>query len=220
MANSDPGIAGQIAGNNEWSDRMEGLFAIENLVTGSLSSKFVDYTKTVAEFVANSIGKYGSQAFVGGFMDGRTNVFQSVFQEIRALNPMADLAYFSWTDIPGLADFVNARQGNVSVLAHSWGADTAARLAYSGTYMAELITFDGVSRHADVSTHDFFSGVAANTGSWTNVNAVGGGIFDGGNWVAQIGGAWGSSPRGYADFYVEVDRNHSSVVGCAYGGCW
>ncbi len=130
----------------------------------------------------------GGVAFVGGFFD--KTIQGPVLQAYQAYT--GDKAYFQWYESEALAQWIDANAGNVSIISHSYGADMAAEVVAAGWVVNTLITVDPVGW-----TRPDFADVAANTGSWINYNAVGGGATWP-NFVASIGGAWNNAPSSYA----------------------
>jgi hypothetical protein len=149
----------------------------------------------------------GGTAFVGGFFDYWTHgpVYDQYLEYIR-LNPGAGAAYFTWDQGGALASWIDANGGAVSVIGHSYGGDTAASVVAAGHGVNSLTTVDPVGW-----TRPSYSAVAANSGSWTNFNAVGGG-WSTPNIIAGIGGAWNSGPSGYATIFRNINQDHAGVM--------
>jgi len=147
----------------------------------------------------------GGTAYVGGFFDNTTEgpAFQAYE---RAIAQGADAAYFTWDQGPALAAWIDENDGWVIVMGHSYGGDTAATVVAQGHYVESLVTVDPVSWF-----RPSYTAVAANAGTWTNLNAIGGqGSMP--NFIAGVGGAWGTGPRGYATTYSEINADHASIM--------
>jgi RHS repeat-associated protein len=146
----------------------------------------------------------GGVAFVGGAMDyeiGGPAI--TAYRDYLTTNPGASAAYFQWDQYEALALWIDANGGSVTVIGHSYGGNTAATVVAAGHFVDRLITADPVSR-----IRPSFSDVAANSGSWTNINATGGGRSFA-NFVAWVGGDWGNSPAGYANHQVWKHSDHA-----------
>jgi len=116
-------------------------------------------------------------------------------------------AYFQWYESDALAQWIDANGGNVNVIGHSYGGDMAAEVVAAGHAVNALRTVDPVGW-----ARSNYAYVAANSDSWVNYVAAGGGV----NWpnfVAGIGGAWNSVP--HADNFL-VNADH---VGVCYPYC-
>lgn len=145
----------------------------------------------------------GGTAFVGGFFDKTINgpVLQAYQSHVRA---GGNGAYFQWYESDALGQWIDANGGNVSVIGHSYGGDMAAEVVAAGHAVNALRTVDPVGW-----TRPNFADVAANSGSWVNYNAVGGGATWP-NFVAGMGGAWNNAPSGYAS-HSNVPYDHAGV---------
>ena len=175
-------------------------------VTGAFSYAFASGLGSRSSGPTLSQGT-GGTAFVGGFFDYWTHgpVYDQYLEYIR-LNPGAGAAYFTWDQGGALASWIDANGGAVSVIGHSYGGDTAASVVAAGHGVNSLTTVDPVGW-----TRPSYSAVAANSGSWTNLNAVGGG-WSTPNIIAGIGGAWNSGPSGYATIFRNINQDHAGVM--------
>jgi RHS repeat-associated protein len=144
----------------------------------------------------------GGVAFVGGFFD--KTIHGPLLQAYEAY--AGDKAYFQWYESEALGQWIDANGGNASVIGHSYGADMAAEVVAAGHSVNALRTVDPVGW-----TRPNFANVAANSGSWVNYNAVGGGATWP-NFVAGIGGAWNNAPSSFLGFaHRNVTYDHAGV---------
>lgn len=104
-------------------------------------------------------------------------------------------------------------RARVVVVAHSWGADTAAQavaqLGAEGRRVATLVTVDPVGRF---TSDDFFRRVRNGTEQWTNIRATGGRSTEGSNLVAALGGPYGTRPDDWADTTIEAPFAHGNFA--------
>ncbi len=148
----------------------------------------------------------GATAFVGGFFDHTINgPAYTAYNDYIQSNPEAGAAYFTWDQGGALASWIDSYGGAVTVSGHSYGGDTAASVVAAGHRVDSLITVDPVSW-----IRPNYADVAANAGTWTDFNAVGGaGSFV--NFIAVIGGDWGSGPQRLATTFKNIDLNHANI---------
>ena len=99
----------------------------------------------------------------------------------------------------------NNSKYSVTVIGHSYGGNSAARVVAAGHRVDHLITVDPVGRFKAN-----FKNVAKYSGTWTNYVATGGGM-NGNNLVARIGGWYGHKPKGYADHHISVNKDHVDI---------
>lgn len=140
----------------------------------------------------------GGTAFVGGFFDKTINgPVLSAYENFNGSNK----AYFQWYQREPLGKWIDANAGNVDIIGHSWGGDLAAEVVAAGHAVNALTTVDPVGW-----TRPDFAAVTANTGSWVNYNAIGGGAAIP-NIVARIGGAWNNAPPST----INVPHDHATA---------
>jgi RHS repeat-associated protein len=155
----------------------------------------------------------GGVAFVGGFFDKTSGgSVLDAYNEFEGPNK----AYFTWDQGEALAKWIDENGGNVDIIAHSYGGDTAASVVAAGHSVNTLITVDPVSRFGPN-----YSAVAENSATWINYDARGGGVTLP-NVIAGVGGAWNSGPKGYADTYEKKTQyDHADIMThCGrLGGC-
>lgn len=131
----------------------------------------------------------------------------AAYNAFKADNPnVADVKYFTWTDASGLAQWVNQNGGQVTIVAHSYGADTAASMVASGVKVKTLVTLDPVSY-----IRPNFQQVAANSEQWLDFVAAGGGL-NLANAIAGIGSSWNNATQGYAKTW-DVNADHANIAG-------
>jgi len=104
---------------------------------------------------------------------------------------------------------VDASGGQITLIAHSYGADTAASVVANGLKVQTLVTLDPVSYD-----QPNFQRVAANSGQWLNYVAAGGGLTLP-NVIAGVGSAWNDATLGYATNTTNVDLDHANIAGSA-----
>jgi hypothetical protein len=104
----------------------------------------------------------------------------------------------------------------IVLIGHSWGGDTAARVAAElgqrGRPVDLLLTVDPVGSAGKATDNpmraDFLRSVSVGAREWTNVEAVGGGTFEGSNILAALGGPYGDGPREFATRHIEANFRH------------
>jgi len=175
------------------------------------------YTPTgdVAQQIANALEGKGAIAFVGGFGDESiSQIMENAAANFPNTNG-AQIAYFTWDQQSELEDWINQQNtltgGNVAVIGHSYGADTAATAVADGAQVSALITLDPVSQFPPS-----LSNVQNNAQTWINVytdpDAAMRSQEEGiGNLLASMGGQWQNDPQGYATDHYVVNLNHADV---------
>ena len=216
------GIAAGVTGGTnaiEHGDSTGGLLQILQ----SLGSAIVANSEAIANAVSNvvqpsqvpPIQVTGSKlVFVGGLGDQSIGGDELVHGAFKAyLHPNGDqsvtnpnVQYFSWDQADQLKAYIQANKGDVTVVAHSWGADTVANVVAGGTSVKQLITLDPVSY-----IRPDLSAVAANSGQWIDLNAVGGRSFNLPNIVAGIGAPWNTGPNGVATIFKNINTDHGGA---------
>lgn len=137
--------------------------------------------------------------FVGGFGDGSSGIVQSYYNNYHQSNP--DSSYYSWDNLNGiLQDIANTPDGDpINLIGHSYGGDTAAKAAMRACRKINLlITIDPVSHH-----RPNLDDLAANVGTWVDVDAEGNNSLQLSNLISGIGGGWNGAPNGIADSYIQ-----------------
>lgn len=150
----------------------------------------------------------GPRAYVGGFFD-RTLEGPAFAAYDRAVRAGITAEYFTWDEGSKLASWIDANNGNVTVIGHSYGGDTAASVVAQGRAVKMLVTVDPVSWF-----RPDFAAVQANAGIWTNWNATGGqGTLP--NIIAGLGGAWNNAPSPYTTWHGSGGiQNHATIMIC------
>ena len=99
----------------------------------------------------------------------------------------------------------------VNLIGHSWGGDTAARVAIDNPgRVSVLVTVDPVTTFG--TTPDF-SPLHTSVGAWININAAGKpNRGDASNVIATFG-RWGNDPNRYATLHRSVPYNHGDFSG-------
>ena len=169
-------------------------------------------------FVSRIADQYGNvpdqvNIFIGGAGDQDVN---GNVQNSFSLNrySVGDNYYFTNDSEKSVIAFIKdnvPKDIEVNVTGHSWGGDTAAKVALAlPNRVNKLITIDPVTTFSDLPKLEKLSDV---TNEWVNVNALNsngpslGDILNG-NLVAAFGG-WDDRPDGLADIHIDASREHS-----------
>lgn len=151
--------------------------------------------------------------FVGGAGDSLFKPVEGYFKDFNDANPGSRTEFFSHDQPRAIRRLIEGLPAgtHISLVGHSWGGDTAAqvaaRLGEDGRRITELMTIDPVGNFRG---SDFYSRVLKGTGTWLNVNAIGGKWWETSNLIAGIGGPYGTSPRGVAQGFIEAPYTHGS----------
>jgi hypothetical protein len=162
-----------------------------------------------ADWDNNPVPKGSRVAFVGGHSDyspwGAKVVRAAYLQHIED-HGEGTAAYFEWTEYDKLTAWIDQAKGQVTVIAHSYGADMAAQVVANGHSVHRLVTVDLVGwLRPDMAK------IAANAQVWVNYDA-GNSLNSWSNIVARLGGAWDAAPNGYATSpKVYNNENHVSI---------
>ncbi len=154
--------------------------------------------------------------FVGGLADGSTGIVEGFFDRFGSPDAGHASRYFSHDDGRAIRTFIDSLpQGTrVSLVGHSWGGDTAARVAAAlgaaGRKVDTLVTVDPVGRGIGAG---FFERVKAGAIHWVNVNAVGTGRTNLPGLIAGLGNDYGSGPQRYADVFLNAPKGHEDFEG-------
>ena len=142
-------------------------------------------------------------AYVGGFGDCRNKFVRRMFE---AYGKNGDL-YFEHYQERALAEWIDESNSNysITVIGHSYGGNSAARVVANGYRVHRLITVDPVGRFKPN-----FKNVAKYSAVWTNYVATGGGI-NRNNLIARMGGWYGHRPKQYASHHICVDKDHVDI---------
>lgn len=114
--------------------------------------------------------------------------------------------YFQWFERQALADFLQQSRQPVLVIAHSYGAATAASVAAAGYRIDELVTIDPVSWRKPNGAM-----VRRHCRHWRNYLA-GDRRFNFANLVARCGGWWQDWPEFYAHQHLSLPADHADIV--------
>ena len=100
----------------------------------------------------------------------------------------------------------------VSLVGHSWGGDTAARIATAmgreGWQVDNVITMNPVRWGFVAPDTSLYSDIRTGAANWTSVNATGGGRWDASNLIAGLGRDYGSGPQDFAYQYIDAPLAH------------
>lgn len=136
--------------------------------------------------------------WVGGALDYYTGL---VRQHVHA-----EQVYFQWFERKALADYLQRSHHPVLVIAHSYGACTAASVAADGYKIDELVTIDPVSWRKPNGAL-----VRRHCRHWRNYQA-GDTQLNFANLVARCGGWWQDWPALYAHQHLVLPADHATVV--------
>lgn len=158
------------------------------------------------------------RAFVGGFFDRTMGIFGlgPVYSEFQAYRKSGgDAVYFTWDETDALADWIGSNPGG-AVMAHSYGADTAASVVAAGNRVGFLFTADPVSW-----LRPEYADIGRNATTWVNVDAQGGSSWSFDNIVAGVGGAWNAAPSESGAIHRPSTASHANFAQMcgAIGGC-
>ncbi|WP_299939497.1 RHS repeat-associated core domain-containing protein [uncultured Microbulbifer sp.] len=213
------GVGGGFGKDTQLATRM--------LVSGSISEatggKFANGAATAAFAMAmGSIARSGTPptekpnitgsdkvAFVGGAGDGSglsDPVVQDKYKAYIEEYGEESAKYFEWTDSDALSTYISDHKGRVTVVAHSYGADTATHIVAGGSQVYKLVTVDPVGW-----TRPSMQAIAKNAVIWNNYDSTGGMWSHQSNFIATVGGAWNSRPDGYATNHTASSLNHMSI---------
>ena len=203
----------------------QGLVDSLNLYLPAVANEFIATQATITPGTVSldqisptpdMLGNPQHIAFVGGFFDYSQSLLAgphaqttyNEYLEYAKANPVADVQYFTWDNTAGLTAWgnpVDAKGGQITLIGHSYGGDTAASVVANGLKVQTLVTLDPVSY-----IRPDFQKVAANSGQWLNfVAAVGGLTLP--NAIAGIGSAWNDATMGYTTRTSNVATDHGGV---------
>ncbi|MFV1872342.1 MAG: RHS repeat-associated core domain-containing protein [Oleiphilus sp.] len=156
------------------------------------------------------VGVKGDQAvaYVAGAGDS------SLHGTVKGIANAEEAAYFTWDQSKELSRWIEANSGrNITIIGHSYGADTAAGVIANGYRVSTLLTVDPVSW-----IRPDFSSVASNTGTWLNLDSISN-ARTWNNFVAVIGGAWDAAPQGIAN-HASSRYGHVGICVMHCGSYW
>ena len=162
--------------------------------------------------------------FIGGFFDDTAGqIVHNYEKRFEAIHPEASVQYFHWDELSQIEGFLrNLPQDEaVNLIGHSFGGDTAARIAAEGIRQLKvLITIDPVtSPHTEAPQVEgkkmvlppptlipqaYFEGIKTNVSLWVDVNSTGGSPLEFSNVIAATAD-WGETPKGHADRFFNQD---------------
>ena len=189
----------------------------------SYSNVFGSFHVQVRGGIQTRISEVDPVVFVGGAGDSTLsyNVY-SVYQRFMQLNPSIVTKYFSWDQTDNIVAYLKT-VGNapITLIGHSYGADTAAKVAAFAMETLHrtinlLVTVDPVSRFG--LTEHMFARIAAGTDRWVNITAMPE-TPNRSDLVAAIGGKWPASANAYADDSYTYNTNHNDFEGMLNAAC-
>ncbi|USD21226.1 hypothetical protein [Microbulbifer variabilis] len=136
-------------------------------------------------------------------MDDKNEFVKSMYE---AYGKEGDI-YFEHHQKKELAAWIdeNNSEYSLTVIGHSYGGNSAARVIAAGHRVDHLITADPVGRFKPN-----FTNVALYSETWTNYVATGGGM-NRNNLVARAGGWYGHKPEWYADAHIPINKDHVEI---------
>jgi len=164
---------------------------------------------TTSQISPIALGTKPAVAFVGGFGDATSGIVQDDFNQYQLERPSDPSAYFSWTDGTKLANWIQQEDAagyQVTVIAHSYGGDTAATVAANGSKVFNLVLLDPVSL-----ARPSLSAMQANATNIYDYDATGGSALQQSNLIAGIGGAWNHYAAGVAQMYDVTNASHADI---------
>lgn len=206
-------IAGAIVGGTV-SELTGGKFA-NGAITGAFVAALTYQEPEVQKQPKPNITGSDKVAFVGGFGDNNDALHKlglsaptvrDKYNAYVAANGADSAAYFEWTQGEAIKTYVADNNGRVTIVAHSYGADTTGGLVAAGMQVHKLVTVDPVGW----STPNM-QAVSNNVVTWINYDSTGGMLSHPSNFVGAIGGAWNSRPDGYATQHIPSSKNHVDI---------
>lgn len=150
--------------------------------------------------MSNVISELRQVAWVGGAFDHSTKLLKN--------HVPPGQHYFQWHERRAICEWLQKTDGKPTLLiAHSYGASTAAHIVASGYRVSELVTIDPVSwRRPNLQQLRKF------VGHWRNYQAVDT-SWNFANTVARCGGWWQQWPADYAHQHLQIEADHALIVG-------
>jgi pimeloyl-ACP methyl ester carboxylesterase len=149
----------------------------------------------------------------GGFDDWISGIVKSYEANYRALNPTLHSRYFSWTESINISNYLLfevAKVAHITVIGHSYGADTAFAVLSKNRGADVLISIDPVGRFKTPWTQ-----ISNSAAQWLNVRAEPSEKNKSGDdTIANLGGKYERPPeRGQAgspNYSFSVDATHGA----------
>ena len=158
--------------------------------------------------------KQGTVIFIGGYGDGRNigddGIVSRYADTFRNAHDNLDVQYFPWDQADKIRNYAASLSPgtDVSIVGHSYGADTGAQVAQSlgrqNIPVNTLVTIDPVGHGW---TDGFMSNVANNSARWVNVQAQPP-SWNRSDWVAFGGSRVGSDVSPYVDDFIVSPGHH------------
>ncbi|RMB52119.1 hypothetical protein C8J44_3147 [Sphingomonas sp. PP-CE-3A-406] len=148
----------------------------------------------------------------GGGDDWFSHIVESYAEQYRKSNPTYQCPYFSWTAGSGIVSTLeNAAKGSfITVIGHSYGADTAFSAIQRGRPVNTLISIDPVGRFRPA-----WATISGRCLTWLNVRAepsVGNRSTD--DTIASLGGKYPPPPApgqpGAPTYALTADATHGA----------
>ncbi len=152
-------------------------------------------------------------AFVGGAGDARFGIVRKFQEGNAAPAPGVITKYYSHENMEQILNDIRVQspETRIVLVGHSWGGDTAARVAAQlgaeGRPVDLLATIDPVGNG---NSEGFFNRVRAGSREWINVQATGGSWNDRDNLIARLGNRYGSGPQRFADQHISAPFGHGA----------
>ena len=146
--------------------------------------------------------------WVGGAGDGpgRSNqTVYDIYENYTGILGEGNILFFTHRQHKELEETLKANaDAEITLVGHSWGAATAARVVARGDHVEELITVDGVSRR-----RPDYGAVAENSGNWINYDSIK--FEDRSDFISWLGGRWDDAPKGFANEHIRARSSHVQI---------
>ncbi len=160
----------------------------------------ITFTTSIAEIATTAQPETQRPiTWMGGALDPSTRLLKQFVQPGQA--------YFRWTEQRALARWLDThRQQPALLIAHSYGASSAAAVIAAGHPVAELVTLDPVGWHKPDG-----AAIRRYCPLWRNYQAVDPRL-NFANFVAMAGGRWRRWPATFAHQHLNIAADHAAVV--------
>ncbi|MFC6762105.1 RHS repeat-associated core domain-containing protein [Sulfitobacter porphyrae] len=149
----------------------------------------------------------GPTAMVGGAADATLpGPVKFLYDTLYASDP--NVTYFQHNQGRKLANWIRANKGKrITVIGHSRGGDTAARVVAKGNRISRLVTVDPVRR----TVMPKLANVKKYSDVWINYDSKGTGLFGGGNFIATLGRPYNAAPEAFATRHYVKALDHVRI---------
>ena len=193
-------------GGGRWSVHLDWLPVLEVATRSARVDSGVDKAPADEPMEREQRPPRRMVAWVGGAGDRRFKVVRRVYDDHKERIGEENTKYFEHSQDEELGEWIrNNKDENLTVIGHSWGAATAARVVAEGNRVGKLITVDPVSWG-----RPDYAKVAEHSGYWHNYDSVST-DWDWSNTVAWWGRRWDGAPEPFADSHTRVDMDHDVI---------